>query len=112
MMAAEEDLIVFQGVQHRGNTLVVLPKQATQKNGQITSDQRVAEITCRGLCWLRALLVRPFLRIRYGSLHGDARAKPSCRGLLLARSVLRIRYGFPQQPQCDLISASLEIVKC
>jgi len=28
-------------------------------------------------------------------------------GPLLARLLLRIRYGFPQQPQCDLISASL-----
>jgi hypothetical protein len=26
---------------------------------------------------------------------------------LLARSLLRIRYGFPQRPLCDLISASL-----
>jgi len=28
MMAAEEHLIVVQGVQRRGNTLAVLPKQA------------------------------------------------------------------------------------
>jgi len=28
-------------------------------------------------------------------------------GPLLARLLLRIRYGFPQQPQCHLISASL-----
>jgi hypothetical protein len=33
MMAAEEYLIVFQGVQRSGNTLAVLPKQATQENG-------------------------------------------------------------------------------
>jgi hypothetical protein len=44
MMAAEEDLIVFQGVQRRGNTLAVLPKQATQENGQMVSAQGVAEI--------------------------------------------------------------------
>jgi len=29
------------------------------------------------------------------------------RGQWLARSLLRIRYGFPQRPLCDLISASL-----
>jgi len=33
MMAAEEQLIVFQGVQRSGNTLAVLLKQATQENG-------------------------------------------------------------------------------
>ena len=44
MMAAEEHLIVVQGVQRRGNTLAVLPKQATQENGQILSAHRVAEI--------------------------------------------------------------------
>ena len=68
-MAAEEHLIVFQGVQRSGNTLAVLPKQATQEhrvtgetmkpakqsegrgrretarqNGQMVSVQRVAEI--------------------------------------------------------------------
>ena len=43
-MAAEEHLIVVQGVQRRGNTLAVLPKQATQENGQMVSAQRVAEI--------------------------------------------------------------------
>ncbi len=32
MMVAEEDLIVFQGVQRSGNTLGVLPKQATQEH--------------------------------------------------------------------------------
>ena len=31
-------------------------------------------------------------------------------GPLLARSLLRIRCDFPQQPQCDLISASLGTV--
>ena len=44
MMAAEEYLIVFQGVQRSGNTLAVLPKQATQENGQILSAQGVAAI--------------------------------------------------------------------
>jgi len=44
MMAAEEHLIVFQGVQRSGNTLAVLPKQATQENNQMVSAQRVAEI--------------------------------------------------------------------
>jgi hypothetical protein len=29
------------------------------------------------------------------------------RGPWLARSLLRIRYGFPQRPLCELISASL-----
>lgn len=43
-MSADEHLIVFQGVQRRGNTLAVLPKQATQENGQMVSAQGVAEI--------------------------------------------------------------------
>ena len=37
------------------------------KNRQMTLALRVAEITGRGLCWLGALLARPLLRIRYGS---------------------------------------------
>jgi hypothetical protein len=37
MMAAEEDLIVFQGVKRSGNTLAVLPKQVTQENDQMHS---------------------------------------------------------------------------
>lgn len=32
---------------------VVLPKQSTQENGQKLTSPRVAEITGRGLCWLR-----------------------------------------------------------
>jgi hypothetical protein len=44
MMAAEEHLIVLQGVKRRGNTLAVLPKQSTQEHGQILSAQRVAKI--------------------------------------------------------------------
>ena len=37
------------------------------KNRQMASALRVAEITGRGLCWLGTLLARPLLRIRYGS---------------------------------------------
>ena len=44
MMAAEEHLIVLQGVKRRGNTLAVVPKQSTQEHGQILSAQRVAKI--------------------------------------------------------------------
>jgi hypothetical protein len=33
----------------------------------MASALRVAEITGRVLCWLRGLLARPLLRIRYGS---------------------------------------------
>ena len=44
------------------------------KNRQMASALRVAEITGRGLYWLRGLLARPLLRIRYGSpLRGCAR---------------------------------------
>jgi hypothetical protein len=107
MMAAEEYLIVFQGVQRSGNTLAVLPKQATQENDQIPSAQRVAEITGRGLCWLRAY-----------SPHGDARAKPpyprpmACPVVashplrLSATASMRFNQWFPKEP-LSLISGSL-----
>ena len=56
------------------------PSKQRHKNRQLVSALRVAEIIGRGLCWLRGLLARPLLRIRYGS---------------------------PQRPLCDSISASL-----
>ena len=63
------------------------PSEQRRKNRQMASDLRVAEIQAKGhkafgfvawhggqLCWLGALLARPLLRIRYGSpLRGYAR---------------------------------------
>lgn len=84
MMAAEEDLIVFQGVQRRGNTLAVLPKQATQENGQMVSAQGVAEI----------IEPEAVLASRLQPAWGCARSRLACGPFL------------PQRPLCDLFSAS------
>ncbi len=94
MKAAEEHLLIFEGAsagQHvaAGAAWVDLPQanppgrasreRASQyrqrsrpseqhgKNRQLTSALWVGEITGRGLSWLGALLARPLLRIRYGS---------------------------------------------
>ena len=94
MKAAEEHLLIFEGAsagQHvaAGAAWVDLPQanpsgraereRASQypqrsrpseqrhKNRQMGSALRVAEITGRGRCWLGTLLARPVLRIRYGS---------------------------------------------
>ena len=44
MMTAVNYLLVFQGAKRSGNTLTVLPKLATQENGQIVTARRVAVI--------------------------------------------------------------------
>jgi len=41
-MTAVNYLPVFQGAKRRGNTLAVLPKRATQENGQRETARRVA----------------------------------------------------------------------
>ena len=104
MKAAEEHLLIFEGANdgrypHRSRpskqrhnderrgprrSLRSSPKDVTVgrrrgKNRQMASALRVAEITGQRLCRL---------------------------GTLLARPLLRIRYGFPQRPICDLISGS------
>jgi hypothetical protein len=99
MKAAEEHLLIFEGASAGGypqrsrpseqrhnderreprRSLRSSPEDETVgrrrgKNRQMASALRVAEITGRGLCWLRGLLARPLLRIRYGSpLRGCAR---------------------------------------
>jgi hypothetical protein len=105
MMAAEEHLLIFEGAsagrypqwsrpsEQRHNDERREPRRSLRsspedetvgrrrgKNRQIPSAHRVAQIKGRGLRWLRGLLARP---------------------------LLRIRYGFPQRPLCDLISGSL-----
>jgi len=45
MMTAVNYLAVFQGAKRSGNTPAVLPKRATQENGQRGTAQRVAAIT-------------------------------------------------------------------
>jgi len=98
MMSAEEYLDVFPGTKRSGNTHAVLPKRATQENIQIlTQPQRGCGDNGVGGCVGFALTARM-------GMHAQSRL--AC-GLLLARPLLRIRYGLPQRPQCDLISASL-----
>jgi hypothetical protein len=109
MKVAEEHLLIFEGAsagrypqrsrpsEQRRNDERREPRRSLRsspedetvgrrrgKNRQMASALRVAEITGRGLCWLRGLLARPLLRIRYGSpLRGCAReaALPAAHGL-------------------------------
>jgi hypothetical protein len=74
MKAAEEHLLIYEGASAGGYPQRSRPSEQRHKNRQMASALRVAEITGRGLCWLRGLLARPLLRIRYGSpLRGCAR---------------------------------------
>ncbi len=90
MKAAEEHLLIFEGASAGRYPQRSRPSEQRHKNRQMVSALRVAEITGRGLCWLRGLLARPLLRIRYGSpLRGCAReaalpAAHSCRNGLYA----------------------------
>ena len=122
MMAAEEYLGVFQGVKHRVNTSAVLPKRATpehrvsgdtmkpakqskgrgrretaRQNAQILTAPQGCEDNGAGGCVGFVLTDRMAMR---------ARNRLAC-GPWLARPLLRIRYGFPRRPLCDLISAYL-----
>jgi hypothetical protein len=92
MKAAEEHLLIFEGAsagqysqrscpsEQRHNDERREPRRSLRsspkdepvgrrrgKNRQMASALRVAEITGRVLCWLRGLLARPLLRIRYDS---------------------------------------------
>ena len=84
MKAAEEHLLIFEGASAGRYPQRSRPSEQRHKNRQMASALRVAEITGRGLCWFRGLLARPLLRIRYGSpLRGCAReaALPAAHGL-------------------------------
>ena len=142
MKAAEEHLLIFEGTgagQHvaAGAAWVDLPQanplgrasrerasqypqrsrpsEQRRKNRQMASALWVAEIQAKGhkafgfvawhggqLCWLGALLARPLLRIRYGSPCGDARAKPPCpRPVLPATASMRFNQRFPNVRRSD-----------
>ena len=100
-MAAEEYLDVFPGAKRSGNTHAVLSQRATPENFQILTAPCGCGDNGTGGCVGFALTARMGMR---------ARSRLAC-GPLLARSLLRIRYGFPQRPQCDLISGSLMLVR-
>jgi hypothetical protein len=74
MKAAEEHLLIFEGASAGRYPQRSRPSEQRHKNRQMASALRVADITSRELCWLGALLARPLLRIRYGSpLRGCSR---------------------------------------
>ena len=139
-MAAEEQLLIFEGAsagrypqrsrpsEQRHNDERREPRRGQRsipkdepvgrrrgKNRQMASALRVAEIQAKGhkafgfvawhggqLCWLGALLARPLLRIRYGSPCGDARAKPPCpRPVLPATASMRFNQRFPNVRRSD-----------
>jgi len=63
MMAAEEQLLIFEGVSAGRYPQRSRPSEQRRKNRQMASALRVAEITGGGLCWLRG----------YSTLRGCAR---------------------------------------
>jgi hypothetical protein len=74
MMAAEGQLLIFEDASAGRYPQRSLPSEQRGKNRQMASALWVAEITGRGLRWLRGLLARPLLRIRYGNpLRGCSR---------------------------------------
>jgi hypothetical protein len=80
MKAAEEHLLIFEGASAGRYPQRSRPSEQRHKNRQIASALWVAGIQAKGhkafgfvawhggqLRWLRGLLARPLLRIRYGS---------------------------------------------
>jgi hypothetical protein len=67
MKVAVEHLLIFEGASAGRYPQRSRPSEQRRKNRQMASALWVAEITGRGLCWLGTLLARPLLRIRYGS---------------------------------------------
>jgi hypothetical protein len=63
MMAAEGQLLIFEGASAGRYPQWSRPSKQRHKNRQMPSAHRVAEITGRGLCWLRG----------YSPLRGCAR---------------------------------------
>ena len=85
MQAAQKHLLIFEGASAGRYPQRSRPSEQRSKNRQMPSALRVAEITSRGLRWLGTLLARPLLRIRYGSpLRGC-----SCQAALPAASSSR-----------------------
>ena len=62
-MAAEEQLLIFKGASAGRYPQRSRPSEQRHKNRQLASAHGVAEITGRGLCWLRG----------YSPLRGCAR---------------------------------------
>jgi hypothetical protein len=52
MMAAEDQLVIFEGASAGGYPQRTRPSKQRHKNRQMASALRVAEIIGRGLCWL------------------------------------------------------------
>ncbi|MFZ0436331.1 MAG: hypothetical protein WAL87_10235 [Chthoniobacterales bacterium] len=92
MKADEDHLLIFEGASAGRYPQRSRPSEQRHKNRQMASALWVAEIQAKGhkafgfVAWLGGQL--RWLRV------------------LLARPLLRIRYGFPQRPLCDLISGS------
>ena len=108
MMADVEHLIDFQGVKRSGNTRSGLAQAINA--GERTKahipmgceDNRPGSLLApRFAC--PAVASHPLRQPTAGML---PRSRLD-RGPWLARSLLRIRYGFPQRPQCDFDSGSL-----
>jgi len=53
MMAVENQLLIFEGASAGRYPQRSRPSEQRRKNRQMASALRVAEITGRGLCWLR-----------------------------------------------------------
>jgi hypothetical protein len=85
MQAAEKHLLIFEGASAGRYPQRSRPSEQRSKNRQMASALRVAEITSWGLRWLGTLLARPLLRIRYGSLLRGC----SCQAALPAASSSR-----------------------
>jgi hypothetical protein len=97
MKAAEEQLLIFEGASAGRYPQRSRPSEQRHKNRQMASALRVAGIQAKGhkafgfvawhgghLRWLGTLLARPLLRIRYGSpLRGCScqAALPAAHGL-------------------------------
>ncbi|MFZ0616966.1 MAG: hypothetical protein WAN16_11060 [Chthoniobacterales bacterium] len=80
MQAAENHLLIFEGASAGRYPQRSRPSEQRSKNRQMASALRVAEIQAKGhkalgfvawhggqMRWLGTLLARPLLRIRYGS---------------------------------------------
>jgi hypothetical protein len=97
MMADVEHLIVFQGVKRSGNTRSGLAQA-------INAGERTKAHIPMGCEDNRpGSLLAP----RSQPVSGMLPRSRLDRGPWLARLLLRIRYGFPQRPQCDFDSGSL-----
>ena len=104
MMAAEEHLNVFPGAKRSGNTPAVLPQRATPENAQMLTAPRGCGDNGAGGCVGFALCLpgRCFASVMVARMGMRAQYEP-----LELLCVLQSEVFLPQQPQCDLISVSL-----